>query len=87
MSRNHLVQRIRDDPGCAGALQPRDQLAFLFVFENHFNRDWIEAQLAHAEGTVRSIYNAAEWLSGRREMMAWWSDYLLDAARGDRRAA
>ena len=55
--------------------------------ENHFNRDWIEAQLVHAEGTVRSIYNAAEWLSGRREMMAWWSDYLLDAARGDRRAA
>ena len=33
-------------------------------------------QLAHAEGSVRSIYNAAEWLPGRREMMQWWADYL-----------
>ena len=44
--------------------------------ERHFNRDWIEMQLAHAEGSVRSIYNAAEWLHGRREMMVWWADYL-----------
>jgi integrase len=44
--------------------------------EQHYNRDWIEMQLAHAEGSVRSIYNAAEWLQGRREMMKWWADYL-----------
>jgi integrase len=44
--------------------------------EQHYNRDWIEMQLAHAEGSVRSIYNAAEWLPGRREMMTWWADYL-----------
>ncbi|WP_374571924.1 tyrosine-type recombinase/integrase [Phenylobacterium sp.] len=44
--------------------------------EHQFNRDWIEAQLAHAEGSVRSIYNAAEWLPGRREMLKWWSSYL-----------
>ena len=44
--------------------------------EQHYNRDWIEMQLAHAEGSVRSIYNAAEWLPGRREMMQWWADYL-----------
>lgn len=44
--------------------------------ERQFNRDWIEAQLAHAEGTVRSIYNAAEWLPGRREMMTWWATFL-----------
>jgi len=44
--------------------------------ENQFNRDWIEAQLAHAEGTVRSAYNAAEWLPGRREMMTWWAGFL-----------
>jgi integrase len=49
--------------------------------ENHFNRDWIEAQLAHAEGTVRSIYNAAEWLPGRREMMDWWAEFLTEEAR------
>ncbi|TAJ71014.1 MAG: DUF4102 domain-containing protein [Phenylobacterium sp.] len=44
--------------------------------EREFNRDWIEMQLAHCEGDVRSIYNAAEWLSGRREMMNWWSAHL-----------
>jgi integrase len=44
--------------------------------EYEFNRDWIEMQLAHNEGSVRSIYNAAEWLSGRRLMMLWWSSYL-----------
>ena len=44
--------------------------------EAQFNRDWIEAQLAHFDGTVRGVYNAAEWLPGRRQMMCWWADYL-----------
>jgi hypothetical protein len=44
--------------------------------EHQFNRDWIEMQLAHVEGGVRAIYNAAEWLPGRRDMMCWWADYL-----------
>lgn len=33
-------------------------------------------QLAHVEGDVRSIYNKAQWLKQRREMMQWWSDWL-----------
>jgi integrase len=49
--------------------------------EREFNRDWIEMQLAHAEHDVRSVYNAAEWLSGRREMMRWWSHHLEAAGR------
>jgi integrase len=44
--------------------------------ENHFNRDWIEMQLAHFDGSVRGIYNAAEWLQDRRDMMKWWANYL-----------
>jgi integrase len=44
--------------------------------EKGFNRDWIEKQLAHEDGSVRSVYNAAEWLDGRREMMNWWASYL-----------
>jgi integrase len=44
--------------------------------EHQFNRDWIEMQLAHADGSVRAVYNAAEWLPGRRQMMCWWADYL-----------
>jgi hypothetical protein len=44
--------------------------------EAQFNRDWIEMQLAHADNTVRGVYNAAEWLSGRRTMLQLWADYL-----------
>jgi integrase len=44
--------------------------------EHEFNRDWIEIQLAHCAGDVRSIYNAAEWIAGRRDMMKWWSNFL-----------
>ena len=44
--------------------------------EAHFNRDWIEMQLAHYDGSVRGAYNAAEWLPSRRKMMCWWADYL-----------
>lgn len=47
--------------------------------EHQFNRDWVEMQLAHSEGSVRAIYNAAEWLPGRREMMIWWAKYLEEA--------
>jgi integrase len=53
--------------------------------EAHYNRDWIEMQLAHSEGSVRAVYNAAEWLPGRRQMMVWWSNYLAkaEAVAGD----
>jgi len=51
--------------------------------EQGFNRDWIERQLAHAErNEVRAAYNAAEWLTYRRNMMAWWSEYLDAVANG-----
>lgn len=51
--------------------------------ESGFNRDWIERQLAHTDGdSVRSAYNAAEWLADRRAMLAWWSDYLDAAEHG-----
>lgn len=49
--------------------------------ESGFNRDWIERQLAHEEGSVRGIYNAAQWLDGRRTMMNWWAAYLSNAAQ------
>jgi integrase len=55
--------------------------------EQQFNRDWIEMQLAHFDGSVRGIYNAAEWLPGRREMMCWWSDLVDDNLKRRRRAA
>jgi integrase len=44
--------------------------------EAQFNRDWIEIQLAHCDGSIRGAYNFAEWLPGRRVMMTWWADFL-----------
>ena len=51
-------------------------LASTVLNEAQFNRDWIEMQLAHADHSVRGVYNAAEWLSGRREMLQWWANYV-----------
>jgi len=51
-------------------------LASTILNEAQFNRDWVEMQLAHADNSVRGVYNAAEWLSGRREMLQWWADFL-----------
>ena len=56
--------------------------------EHQFNRDWIEMQLAHFDGSVRGIYNAAEWLPGRRDMMRWWGNFVEGAlAKQKKRAA
>lgn len=44
--------------------------------EKHWNKDAIEMQLAHVSGGTRSVYNHAEYLDTRREMMQWWADYL-----------
>lgn len=44
--------------------------------EHGFNRDWIEKQLNHEEGSVRAIYNHAQYLEGRRDMMQWYADYI-----------
>jgi integrase len=44
--------------------------------EAEFNRDWIEAQLAHADRSVRGVYNSAQWLTGRRKMMCWWASFV-----------
>jgi integrase len=42
-----------------------------------WHQDWIERQLAHADDDeVRSAYNAAEYLEGRRRMLDWWSNFL-----------
>jgi integrase len=49
--------------------------------EAEFNRDWVEMQLAHFDGSVRGVYNAAEWLSGRREMMVWWATHIDQAPK------
>jgi len=44
--------------------------------QHSFNRDAIERQLAHVEGGVRGVYNAAQHMTERAEMMQLWADYL-----------
>lgn len=47
----------------------------------HESRQWrsevIEAQLAHADkNAIRAVYNAAQYIQERKEMMQWWADRL-----------
>ncbi len=45
--------------------------------EQEWPADAIEVQLAHANGgSVRGIYNHAQYLDKRREMMQWWADWI-----------
>jgi integrase len=52
--------------------------------ERGYNRDWIERQLAHGdENEIRAVYNKAEYLDQRRQMMQEWAD-SLDSLRAGR---
>jgi integrase len=45
--------------------------------EHEWPHDAIERQLAHYDsGSIRGIYNHAQYLDKRREMMQWWADWL-----------
>lgn len=44
--------------------------------EHEWNKDFVEAQLAHKEPGVSGVYNKAAYLRQRREMMQWYADYL-----------
>ena len=45
--------------------------------EMGFRPDVIEAALAHTRGGVRGIYNRAEYLDERREMLERWEQWIL----------
>lgn len=45
--------------------------------EHEWPADAIEKQLAHANsGSIRGIYNHAQYMDKRREMMQWWADWV-----------
>jgi integrase len=51
--------------------------------ERGYNRDWIERQLAHGDDNdIRAVYNKAEYLDQRRQMMQAWADELDSIAAG-----
>lgn len=52
-------------------------VASTILNEMGFPPDWIERQLAHDErDDVRGAYNSAQYLSGRRQMLQRWADWL-----------
>ena len=46
------------------------------LHEAGFNSDWIEKCLAHETKGIRGIYNRAEYVDQRREMLQWWADFV-----------
>lgn len=58
-------------------------MASTHLNEMEYNRDWIEAQLAHKDSnTTRAVYNQAQYLSQRQKMMQEWVDFL-DELKGN----
>ncbi|WP_417285607.1 tyrosine-type recombinase/integrase [Cobetia marina] len=51
--------------------------------EHGWSRDWTETQLAHKRPGLEGVYNQAEYLEERREMMQWYADYLDALEAGD----
>ena len=50
-----------------------------------FRGDVIERQLAHADrNSIRAVYNTAEYLDERKQMMQWWADRLDSLASTDK---
>ena len=48
-----------------------------------FDYDLIEVLLANVyKNTVRAIYNRANYLDKRRDMMQWWGDFVEQAIQG-----
>lgn len=50
--------------------------------EHGWDKDHVEAQLAHKEIGVAGIYNQAAYIPQRRAMMQWYADYLDCLANG-----
>lgn len=51
--------------------------------EAGFNRDWIEKCLAHEEGSIRGVYNKAEYGEQRRVLLQAWADMIDAWSRGE----
>lgn len=52
-------------------------LASTTLNEQGFKPDAIERQLAHVDGSVRGVYNKAELIEERKQMLAHWSKFIL----------
>jgi len=51
-------------------------LASTLLNEMGYHSEAIERQLSHVDGSVRGVYNKAQYLEERVKIMQGWSDYL-----------
>ena len=59
-------------------------LASTVLNEQGFDPDVIEAALAHVDSnSVRRAYNRADYLERRKPLMNWWSNFIVQAAKGN----
>lgn len=81
---NRFFQQIADAARKRGKqledFGPHDlrRTASTLLHEAGFSSDWIEKQLAHEQCGVRAVYNKAQYLEQRRQMMQSWAD-MIDA--------
>lgn len=81
MSENTINKALRD-LGYGGQMVGHGfrSLASTILNEKGFRADVIERQLAHMpRDKVRAVYNRAQYLPERREMMQWWGNHLEQA--------
>jgi len=79
---NQVIKRIGYD-GKATGHGFRHTLSTI-LHEQGYNSAWIEVQLAHVDkNSIRGIYNHAQYLDGRREMLQWYADYMDSLERGE----
>lgn len=50
--------------------------ASTILHEQGYNSDWIETSLAHKIGGIRGVYNRAQYLEQRRDMLQTWADFV-----------
>jgi len=59
-------------------------LASTTLNEQGFDPDVIEAALAHIDkNEVRRAYNRSEYIERRKALMNWWSNHIIEAAKGN----
>jgi integrase len=58
-------------------------IASTLLNEHGFDENHIEAQLSHVKEGVAGVYNKAQYLAQRREMMQWYADHLDKLAAGN----
>jgi len=87
MSENTVLAALRRMGYSKEEMTPHGfrSMASTLLHENGFNHEAIELQLAHSrKDTVSAAYDRSRLMPERRQMMQWWSDYLVQLENGEK---